>query len=600
MPSVCGIAAIVGRGWTEPQLDAMVRAQHHRGPDASGRHVSNSGVAGLGHNRLSIIDLSSAGNQPMSTPDRRLWMVYNGEVYNYLELRDALDYPYRSRTDTEVILAAYEKWGADCLHRLVGMFSFVIWDEHEQTLFGARDRFGVKPLYYSALGPSALAIASEIKALHAAGVPAVEDEETWATYLTRGQHDHFERTFWRGVQSLPPGHAFRWQSGDLKVWRWYDLAEAVGEAFDERPIESTSAEYLDLLRESVRLRFRADVPVGINLSGGLDSSILLSLVRDLQGPDSQVKAFTFVTGDPQYDETPWVEQMLDRTRHPLTVCELSAGDVPALAEAVQRFEDEPFGGVPTLAYGRLFERARQEGVIVLLDGQGMDEQWAGYDYYRARSSQVGRMQLQGAADAPVRPACLTPEFMALASPYVPAEPFGDALRNLQYRDACLTKIPWALRFNDRVSMRASTELREPFLDHRLFELALRQPADRKIAGDTGKWLLRNMVATHLPGRVVEAPKRPLQTPQREWLRGPLRGWATELIEEAVSGPAGSWFRPQAVKTEWTRFCEGQSDNSFYVWQWISLALMRRVRVAATQAWPSAPVLVRTAYESPDI
>ena len=527
-------------------------------------------------------------------------MVYNGEVYNYLELRDALDYPYRSRTDTEVILAAYEKWGADCLHRLVGMFSFVIWDEHEQTLFGARDRFGVKPLYYSSLGPSALAIASEIKALHAAGVPAVEDEETWATYLTRGQHDHFERTFWRGVQSLPPGHAFRWQSGDLKVWRWYDLAEAVGEAFDERPIESTSAEYLDLLRESVRLRFRADVPVGINLSGGLDSSILLSLVRDLQGPDSQVKAFTFVTGDPRYDETPWVEQMLDRTRHPLTVCELSAGDVPALAEAVQRFEDEPFGGVPTLAYGRLFERARQGG--------------------RHRSARrprhgraVGRLRLLPGSDLAGRADAVAGGGRRAGSAGVPdpgvhglgltvracgavwrrpAEP--SIQRRLPDQD------PWALRFNDRVSMRASTELREPFLDHRLFELAVRQPADRKIVGDTGKWLLRNMVATHLPGRVVEAPKRPLQTPQREWLRGPLRGWATELIEEAVSGPAGSWFRPQAVKTEWTRFCEGQSDNSFYVWQWISLALMRRVRVAATQAWPSAPVLVRTAYESPDI
>jgi asparagine synthase (glutamine-hydrolysing) len=572
---MCGIAAIAGRGWTKTQLDAMVRVQHHRGPDATGHHVSASGVAGLGHNRLSIIDLSAAGSQPMSTPDGRFSMVYNGEVYNYVELRETLrDYPFRSRSDSEVILAAFEKWGPACLDRLVGMFAFVIWDERDQSLFGARDRFGVKPLYYSVVEGSHLLVASEIKALHAAGVAPVEDAATWATYLTSGHLDCSAQTFWRGVQSLLPGHAFTWRQEALEVWRWYDLAKAVGEAFDSRPAAAVSAEYLDLLRESVRLRFRADVPVGINLSGGLDSSILLALVRELHGPDSQVKAFSFVTGDPRYDETPWVEQMLDRTRHPLTLCELTAADVPKLAEQVQAFEDEPFGGIPTLAYARLFEQARQQGVIVLLDGQGMDEQWAGYDYYRSQAVGGSSMMLQGSQDLPVRPDCLTPEFKALALPLPAAEPFGDRLRNLQYRDVT-TKLPRALRFNDRISMRASAELREPFLDHRLFELAFRQAADRKIADGTGKWFLRQIVASHLPGRIVEAPKRPLQTPQREWLRGPLREWAAGLIGEALNGPGAPWLNPERVKSEWKRFCDGQSDNSFYVWQWLSLALMRR-------------------------
>ena len=324
------------------------------------------------------------------------------------------------------------------------------------------------------------------------------------------------------------------------------------------------------------------MPVGINLTGGLDSSILLALVRELQGPDSQVKAFTFVTGDPRYDETPWVAQMLERTHHPLTVCTLSSAEVPALAEQVQAAEDEPFGGVPTLAYARLFERARQDGVIVLLDGQGMDEQWAGYDYYRSAAPAGASMPLQGSADAPVRPDCLTPEFRALAQPRAAAARSETALRNLQYRDAC-TKIPRALRFNDRISMRASTELREPFLDHRLFELALRQGADRKIRGGTGKWLLRQIAADHLPGRIVEAPKRPLQTPQREWLRGPLHDWATVLIDEAVHGPGAAWLDGAAVRADWKRFCEGHSDNSFYVWQWISLALMQRTPAAASSA-----------------
>ena len=553
----------------------MVRAQHHRGPDGTGWHLSPSGAAGLGHNRLSIIDLSAAGSQPMSTPDGRLWLTFNGEIYNYLELRDALsDYPFRSRSDSEVLLAAFQKWGPACLDRLVGMFAFAIWDEHEQSLFGARDRFGVKPLYYSVVDGSRLVLASEIKSLHAAGVAQVEDATAWATYLAHGYLDDSARTFWQGVQSLLPGHAFLWRHADLKIWRWYDLAEAVGEPFDARSEAEVSDEYLELLRESVRLRFRADVPVGINLSGGLDSSILLALVRELHGPDSHVKAFTFATGDPRYDETPWVAEMLDHTRHPLTVCTLSSAEVPALAEQVQAAEDEPFGGLPTLAYARVFERARQEGVIVLLDGQGMDEQWAGYDYYREPGSEGTSMPLQGSNDSPVRPGCLTPEFRALAVPRTTAAPFGDRLRNLQYRDTC-TKIPRALRFNDRISMRASTELREPFLDHRLFELALRQGPDRKISSGTGKWLLRQIAANHLPGRIVEAPKRPLQTPQREWLRGPLREWATALIDDAVHGPGAPWLDVAAVRAEWKRFCEGHSDNSFYVWQWLSLALMQR-------------------------
>ena len=517
----------------------------------------------------------------MASSDHRRWIAFNGEVYNYLELRASLDYPFQSRTDTEVVLAAYEKWGVQCLDRFVGMFAFLIWDEHEQTLFGARDRFGVKPLYYARHGHQTYRFASEIKALHRGGVPPVEDEATWATYLSRGQLDHSTRTFWSGIQSLPPGHACRWKDGELSVWRWYDLAAASGPDYDRRPVEVVSAEYLELLRETIRLRFRADVPVGINLSGGLDSSILLSLVNDVHGSDSRVRAFTFVTGDPAYDETPWVTQMLDRTQHPLTLCELRASDVPLLATQVQDSEDEPFGGIPTLAYARLFERARQEGVIVLLDGQGMDEQWAGYDYYRSPSAAMPAAQLQGSQDSPVRPECLSPEFAAMAPPDAAAEPFADRLRNLQYRDACRTKIPRALRFNDRVSMRSSTELREPFLDHRLFELALRQPPERKLTAHTGKRLLRDIASRQLPGQIVEAPKRPLQTPQREWLRGPLAEWTTSLIDEVLHGRLRDWFRPDAVRSAWTQFRDGQSDNSFYIWQWISLALILRVRERRT-------------------
>jgi asparagine synthase (glutamine-hydrolysing) len=394
---MCGISAIAGPGWAPEDLAAMIEAQRHRGPDDTGSYLDRSASIGLGHNRLSIIDLSSAGHQPMASPDGRVWIAFNGEIYNYLELRAELsDYPFRTRTDTEVILAAYCRWGERCLDRLQGMFAFVLWDGREGTLSAVRDRFGVKPLHY-AHRDGALLLASEIKALHAAGVPAEPDRTTWASYFAAGITDHGDRTFWRDVQAVPPGHLLTWDRGRVALRRWYDVADQTGRALDDRPQDVVADEYLSLLRESVRLRFRADVPVGINLSGGLDSSVLLGVVQEVQGTGSDVRAFTFVTGDPHYDELPWVRQMLARTSHPSEVCRLDASDVPALAESVQRTQDEPFGGLPTLCYARLFDRARALGVKVLLDGQGLDEQWAGYDYYTGDAALDAASTVQGTA-----------------------------------------------------------------------------------------------------------------------------------------------------------------------------------------------------------
>jgi asparagine synthase (glutamine-hydrolysing) len=581
---MCGIAGIVGAGWTRAQLEAMVASQAHRGPDASGTYVDPADVAGLGHNRLSIIDLSEGGRQPMSIGGGR-WIVFNGEIYNYLELRRELaaHHHFRSGSDTEVLLAAYDRWGERCLDRLVGMFAFALWDERHRSLFAARDRFGVKPLNYHLRGDGTLFLASEVRALHAAGVPAAADTTGWATYLAHGVSDTGGRTFWEGIHSLPAGHSLTWRDGHVHLARWYDLAERVGPELDTRPADVVGEEYAALLRETIRLRFRADVPVGINLSGGVDSSALLGLVHAVQGADSEVQAFTFVTGDEAYDELPWVRSMLARTQHPLHVCPLSPGDVPALAAAVQAHQDAPFGGLPTLAYARLFEHARAEGVIVLLDGQGMDEQWAGYDYYRTVRDGGQPRLLQGARDPSVRPDCLEPGFAACAVPFEPPRPLPDALRNLQYRDARYTKMPRALRFNDRVSMRASTELREPFLDHRLFELALRQPAERKIRDGTGKWMLRRIVRELIPEGVVNAPKRPLQTPQREWLRGPLRAWADGRIEAALAAYGGTWLDVAAVRQAWGEYGAGHGDNSFWVWQWINLGL-------AVESPPTGPAI----------
>ena len=570
---MCGIAGLFGEGWQEMQIQNMVASQRHRGPDGQGIYVDPKRRAALGHNRLSIIDLSTAGAQPMSSGDGRFIVSFNGEIYNYLELRAELAgaYDFRSRSDTEVILAAFERWGEGCLDRFIGMFSLLIWDTQAQRLFAARDRLGVKPLYFHRRTTGALAISSEIRAFRALGIANQPDPVAWATYLTTGVHEHSGRTFWLNVDSLPPGHKLIWQNNRTQISCWYDVAAASGVEIDERTDAEVEAEYLELLKQSVKLRFRSDVPVGINLSGGVDSSALLGIVHALEEPESEVAVFTFVTDDERYDELPWVRRMLAHTRHPLVACRLTPAMVPELARSVQAHQDEPFGGVPTLAYARIFEEARLRGVVVLLDGQGMDEQWAGYDYYRSDASRPAPL-IQGAAAPAVRPECVRPEFAALAEAFEFPQPFPDRLRNLQYRDARYTKIPRALRYNDRVSMRSSTELREPFLDHRLFELGLRQPARRKINGDTGKWMLRRLASQLVPVELLESPKRPVQTPQREWLRGPLAQWAEERIYDAAAVAGGDWLDAKKVKQEWAAFRRGEGDNSAFVWQWIGLSL----------------------------
>jgi asparagine synthase (glutamine-hydrolysing) len=244
---------------------------------------------------------------------------------------------------------------------------------------------------------------------------------------------------------------------------------------------------------------------------------------------------------------------------------------------------------------KVHEQAHAEGVVVLLDGNGLDEGWAGYEYY-ARAQQVDASvgPVQGSRSRADDAACLTRDFAALASGFVPPQPFGDALRDLQYRDIRFAKIPRAMRFADRVSMMYSRELREPFLDHRILELGLRQPVERKIRDGLGKWLPRQIATQLVPGGVREAPKRPVQTPQREWLRGPLSNWVEAQLQTVLAQVGDAWLDTGAVQDRWNHYRRHGGDNSFFLWQWISLGLLLQTQqtapaVASTAARPDSAV-----------
>ena len=565
---MCGIVGIVGKAAKEYTLDAMLRAQHHRGSDHTGKLMPKEGVA-LGHNRLSIIDLSAEANQPMEDAQGRYVIVFNGEIYNYLELRMRLAHHYAFCTvsDTEVLLAAYSVWGEEMLEHLNGMFAFVIYDRKHDRLFGARDRFGVKPFYYVEYEGS-FYFASEIKAFEVAGIPLHPNERVWASYLAYGTYGRPEESFWEGVRQLEAGCALVYD-GSVKTKRWYDFVSRIGQVHTEMTLEAVQASYEALLEESVRLRFRADVIVGFNLSGGLDSSTLLAMVHKTHPNNDNIKAYTFYTGDERYDEDKWVEMMLKRTGNPLQKVLLAALDVPILAKELFEVQYEPYGGIPTIAYYNLFKSARADGTLVLLDGQGMDEQWAGYDYYTSKQKSI----VQGVKTSPTRISVLNKDFVQYARKNDFPAPFPDRVQNLQYRDLFYTKIPRALRFNDRVSMASSVELREPFLDFRLVEMAFAQPLLYKIRDGQKKWMLRRIAQQYLGDQIALAPKRPLQTPQREWLGNELSGFVETQLERIASSPLRSWFDMDGLYREWEIYKKGDQDNAFFIWQWVSVGLM---------------------------
>lgn len=625
---MCGIAGIVGHdaGSLGAVVERMNAIQRHRGPDANGVMAFPHAV--LGHVRLSILDLSEAGRQPMASRDGRHVIVHNGEVYNYLELREELGgkEQFRSGTDTEVILEAYRRWGEKCVERFVGMFAFAIWDTVEKKLFAARDRFGIKPFYY-ATGRDRFVFASEIKGLLAAGVTRTPNHELIREFLSHGYCDHNEDTFFAGVHRLRPGYALTTRASEPpKVYRYYSLPDAISdlEGIGE---EEACRRLLDILEDAVGLHLRSDVKVGVNLSGGLDSSTLLALA-DRRTPDpTRIEIFTRDFRDPRYSERRWVEIMAEQTRRYATYSYMEPDEFRRAVEGMVWHQDEPFGGVPITSWVGLYEATRARGVIVLLDGGGIDDILAGYSRegaafladcfeqgdaqrflnefegylrtwggdYRGALALVQRSFHQSGAALAVdgtNPLCreaLTPEFAGEDNPApMFPRPFRTRLKNDLYQTLTYTTIPRAQRYKDRVSMAFSRELRIPFLDHRLVEFCFSLPDRFLIKDGWPKYILRQAMKGILPDDVRLARKRSVQSPQREWFAGPLASFIREVLASRSWQQRG-YVVPGRCREMFERYCQGDLANSNYVWQWVNLELWHRTFIDPPAF---APVKVR--------
>ena len=618
---MCGIAGRFNydarRSVDHGRLVAMTDAVAHRGPDAAG-YYEGPGI-GLGHRRLSIIDLAT-GDQPLGNEDGSVQVVFNGEIYNFAEVRAqlaALGHTFRTHSDTEVIVHGYEQWGASVVDRFRGMFAFAVWDEKARRLLLARDRLGVKPLFYCELPGRGLLFGSEIKSL--LQDPDVSREwrpEAIDAYLTL-LYVPAPDTAYRDIRKLPPGHVLIAENGRCQVSRYWDLEfTGAGDVSEE-----TYLEQLDLLlRESVKLRLISDVPLGAFLSGGIDSSTVVAYMKEV----SDTPPVTIAVGfdHAAFDEVRYAETV---ARH--LGCEFHAlvadPRVDDLLPKLAWHFDEPFAdssAVPTY----YVSKAARELVTVALSGDGGDELWAGYARHRverweqrARASfrsarhlagwigQALPLSVKGARS--LRHLALDPD-QAYAAKHAygmfepeakrrlytgdfarsirhadPFTSFRDAYRDCAscdpmdralYVDARTYMIDDVLTKVDRMSMAVSLEAREPLLDHKLLEFAARVPMSLKLKDGRTKYLLRRILERRVPRSITERGKRGFAAPIAEWLRGPLAAMTSDLLLDGRLGDRGI-FDGREVARIWNQHRTRHEDHAHRLWQLVMLELWFR-------------------------
>lgn len=615
---MCGICGIVapGRPAEAETVRAMAALLAHRGPDGDGFFAA-PGVA-LGHRRLSIIDLSHAGDQPFASADGAVQLVHNGEIYNYRELRAELEakgHRFRSATDTEVIVAAYLEWGGRCVERFNGMWAFALWDAREQRLFASRDRFGVKPFYYRWDGER-LAFASELKAFRAdaAGGPLRANLPVVRDYVARDRFDHTGETFFAGIVKLPPAHSLTLDGRGLRVHRHWRLERRDPPAGD--PVEAVRELFLD----AVRLRLRADVKIGTALSGGIDSSAVAGAVDLLLRTEAasarpvgdRQATFTAYFELPGYDERPFARAVVERTLAQPTWVSFGDRELVDALPAIVRDHDEPFRSTSICAGWFVMRAARAAGVTVVLDGQGGDEVFAGYPaYLPARwadllaAGRVAELGRELAAQASTYGASSTVRTLARAfapgaledllrtrrsgsdgllhgdlrglpeTPEHVDSPFPDRLRTLMTRILTVRGLPELLHAEDRNSMAHSLEARVPFLDYRLVELAYSLDAGELLRRGVTKSAIRRALADVLPPAVAaRTDKLGFVTPEAAWLRAGLGDLAADVFASRSFAERGL-VDAAAARRRLDDHRAGRVTAGFELWRALNVELWAR-------------------------
>ncbi len=598
---MCGIAGQYCFEGGVPDRELLARMSDqliHRGPDGVGTEIR--GCTGLVHRRLAIIDLSEDGLQPMTSEDGTLWLVYNGEIYNYIELREELikkGHRFHSRSDTEVILHAYEEWGTGCLQRFNGMWGFALWDERKGQLFCSRDRFGIKPFYYTVVGGSFL-FASEIKALlEYPDAGKRPDDEILGTFLAWGVQDHSARTMFDGIYQLKPAHGLLvTKDGPHTPYQYWDAAIS-DEVRSKENDKVESGRLLDILKDATRIHLRSDVAVGTCLSGGIDSSTLAVLINNLireEAPASvsdRQKTFSVVFSDKRFDESRYIDEIVSATGVDSRRTEPAPEQLWDDIDRLVRVQDEPFGSLSIYAQYCVM-RLASKNVKVVLDGQGADELLGGYLAYQASYirglvhgvhaakalREIGgslrihhgffRSALRQLVARRTRRSLLTIRVS-------PVDRYAGSLAEVLRRELCSTNLPALLHYEDRNSMAFSIESRVPYLDVRLVEYLASLPLDQKIRNGVTKIALRKAVKGIIPESIrCRMDKMGFVTPEEIWMKETLRPFVMAVLS-SDSFRARPYWSADAVMKDYQAFIEGKSAYSPEVWRIVSTELWLR-------------------------
>jgi asparagine synthase (glutamine-hydrolysing) len=574
---MCGIAGIIQPDpnlFSKEHLKKMTDSLSHRGPDGEALWQNENGRALLGHRRLSIIDLSAAAAQPMHFASRYS-IIHNGEIYNYIELREYLEkqgYTFRTQSDTEVILAAYDHYADECVEHFDGMFAFAIWDEEDQELFAARDRFGEKPFYYSFSG-NEFVFASEMKAFDAIGIQKKMNLRMLFNFITIGYTDNPgqpEETFYENIFRLPAASRLYYTpfTKELVVEKYWELDLDIQKEniTDNEALEQFAA----LLSTSVKRRLRSDVPIGTSLSGGLDSSSIVATISKLTADHSPFTSFTAIFPAFEKDESVFASQVANQFNLKSHTIEISVNDFANDWEKFLLSQEEPFGSASAYAQYKVFETAKKHNVTVLLDGQGADETLAGYPrYYKwywqelfqkrklLRSKELKAAKEIGIAEKftyknivaalfpdiasvilerqylvnALKHKDLTHDFIRLQSKEAYySTPTNFSLNGALYFNTCIHGLEELLRLADRNSMAHGREVRLPFLNHELVEFIFSLPSNFKIRNGWTKWILRQHMNSSLPADIAWRKKKVgFEPPQKEWMQDAR---VSSMIQEA--------------------------------------------------------------------
>lgn len=633
---MCGLAGVFARrSWSPDELRSIAKrmtgAIVHRGPDDSGIWVDADAGVALGFRRLAIVDLSAQGHQPMRSANGRFMLIFNGEVYNYQSLRrelESIGYRFRGHSDTEIILAAFEQWGIEqSVRRFIGMFAMVVWDVHHRELSLIRDRLGIKPLFVYH-GAGLVSFGSELKALIAGPEFDRTLDLTALTSYLRYLYVPAPRSIFQHAFKLPPGHILTIVDpaaplpASTPFWSAENAAREGKAAQFLGGDEEAVAELETLLTDAVRLRMQADVPLGALLSGGVDSSTVVSLMQ--ASADRPVKTFTIGFDQKEFDEASHARAIASHLGTDHTELHLTGTDALAVIPELAEMFDEPLADPSQIPTYLVCQLARRE-VTVALTGDGGDELFGGYNRYVQGERLIGGFQrwpslirrFTAAGLTSLSPPrwnrmqdALSPVFPAAGRTRLMGEKvhkIGDLLRadspsgmyrsllsawqdpvdlvvggreNGDHDRTFASNVSLALMEQmmladqgsylpddllakvDRASMAVSLEARVPILDHRVVELSWRLPRRFKVRDGRGKWILRQILYKHVPAALVDREKMGFSVPLAEWLAGPLRNWAGDLL---LSGETNGFLRSMAVRREWDRFLAGDSTNAAGIW-----------------------------------